>query len=143
MRTLKDRLRHTLLFEALALAIVAFGGGWIFDRPVEVMGALSLMFSVLAMLWNLLFNWLFDLWDRKYRGMAKRGFLVRATHATLFETGMVIAGIFLIAWWLDVSYWDGFVMGIGLSLFFLVYAYLYNWAYDVIFPVPREDAVNP
>lgn len=137
MRTLPDRLRHTLIFEAIALFLVAVPGGWLLDRPMEIMGALSLMFSALAMGWNLAFNWMFDLWDRKYRGMAKRGVRIRVVHAVLFEAGLVTAGLFLIAWWLDMTYWDAFLLDISLSAFFLVYAFCYNWAYDIVFPVPR------
>ena len=137
MRTFRDRLRHTLIFEAIALFLVAIPGGLILDRPIELMGALSLMFSVLAMAWNLVFNWGFDLWDRRYRAMAKRGFCIRAVHAVLFEAGLLFAGLFLIAWWLGMSYRDAFLLDISLSAFFVVYAFAYNWGYDLVFPVPR------
>jgi uncharacterized membrane protein len=137
VRTLRDRLRHTLIFEAIALFLVAIPGGLILDRPIELMGALSLMFSVLAMAWNLVFNWGFDLWDRRYRAMAKRGFGIRAVHAVLFEAGLLFAGLFLIAWWLGMSYRDAFLLDISLSAFFVVYAFAYNWGYDLVFPVPR------
>ncbi len=137
MRSFPDRLRHTLIFEAIALFLVAVPGGWLLDRPMEIMGALSLMFSVLAMSWNLAFNWMFDLWDRKHRGMARRGVGIRIVHAVLFEAGLVIAGLFLIAWWLDMTYRDAFLLNVSLSAFFLVYAFCYNWAYDMVFPVPR------
>jgi uncharacterized membrane protein len=137
VRSFPDRLRHTLIFEAIALFLVAVPGGWLLDRPVEIMGALSLMFSVLAMSWNLAFNWMFDLWDRKHRGMVRRGVGIRIVHAVLFEAGLVIAGLFLIAWWLDMIYWDAFLLDVSLSAFFLVYAFCYNWAYDMVFPVPR------
>jgi uncharacterized membrane protein len=138
MRTFRDRIRHTILFEIIALAFVVVGGSWIIGRPMEIIGALSLMFSALAMGWNLLFNWLFDIWDRKYRAFAKRGFVVRAIHASLFELSMVIAGLFLVSWWLGVTYWEAFIIDVGFSAFFLLYAYGFNWAYDTIFPVPRE-----
>lgn len=137
MRTLPDRIRHTILFEAIAVTLFAVIGGWVLGLPVEVTGALGLMFSALAMVWNLVFNWLFDLWDRKYRGMARRGFVVRAVHACLFELGLVIAGLFLIAWWLEVGYQEAFLIDISSSAFFLVYAYVYNWSYDQAFPPPR------
>lgn len=139
MRSFSDRLRHTLIFEAMALFLVAVFGGWILGRPMETMGALSLMFSVIAMGWNLVFNYGFDLWDRKYRAMARRGFGIRAVHAALFEAGLVTAGLFLIAWWLEMSYVDALLLDISLSAFFLVYAFCYNWAYDLVFPVPRPS----
>lgn len=143
MRSFPDRVRHTLLFEAIALTLVAVAGGWILDRPIEAVGALGLMFSALAMAWNMLFNWLFDLWDRKYRGgRTGRGFWLRVAHAVLFELGMVIAGIFLVSWWLDVSYWTAFVIGIGFSAFFLVYAFCFNLAYDTVFPPPRTQVAQ-
>jgi uncharacterized membrane protein len=138
MRTFKDRIRHTLLFEIIALGIVVVGGSWIIGRPVEIIGALSLMFSALVMVWNMLFNWVFDHWNRKYRASAKRGFFIRAVHASLFELGIVIAGVFLVAWWLSVSYWEAFIINIGFSAFFLLYAYGFNWTYDYVFPVPER-----
>lgn len=136
MRTFKDRIRHTLLFEVIALSIVVVSASWVLGRPMEVIGVMSLMFSALAMGWNLLYNWLFDLWDRKYRASARRGFAIRAAHASLFELGMVIAGIFLVSWWLNISYWHAFIIDIGFSAFFLFYAYGFNWVYDCVFPVP-------
>lgn len=137
MRTFWDRVRHTVFFEAIALFLVAVVGSWILDRPMTEIGALGIIMAVLAMSWNMLFNWLFDLWDRKYRNFAKRGLFIRVVHATLFEAGMLIAGLFIIAWWLKVSLWEALIMDISFAVFFLVYAYLYNWAYDVIFPRPE------
>lgn len=136
MRTFWDRVRHTVLFEAIALFLVAVIGSWVLNRPMAEIGALGVIMAVLAMSWNMLFNWLFDLWDRRYRNFAKRGLLLRAVHASLFEAGMLIAGLFIIAWWLKVSLWEALIMDISFALFFLIYAYLYNWAYDVIFPRP-------
>ncbi len=138
MRTLNDRIRHTLLFEFIALIIIAIFGSWITGLPVEMLGALSLMFSVLAMAWNMLYNWLFDLWDMKYRLAAKRGFLIRAIHAVLFELVLLSVGVFLVAWWLSIPLLEALVLDIGLSAFFVVYAFGFNWSYDLVFPVLTE-----
>ena len=140
MRSLADRIRQTLLFEAIAITLFAVVGGWTLGYPVEVTGALGLMFSALAMVWNLVFNWLFDLWDHKYRDLARRGIAIRAAHAVLFELGLVIAGLFLIAWWLEVGYLEAFLIDISTSAFFLVYTFVYNWAYDQVFPPPRPES---
>ena len=115
MRSLPDRIRHTILFEAIAITLFAVVGGWILGLPVEVTGVLGLMFSALAMVWNLVFNWLFDLWDYKYRNMAKRRVAVRAAHAVLFEGGLLIAGLFLISWWLEIGYWEAFLIDVSSS----------------------------
>jgi len=140
MRTLADRIRHTLMFEAIALFLVAVVGSWITGRSVETVGMLGLMFSGLAMFWNFTFNWLFDLWDMKYRNAAPRGVKIRIIHAVLFELALLIAGIFLVSWWLDTTYWYAFVLDIGMSSFFLVYAFSFNWSYDKIFPIPAQEA---
>ena len=137
MRTLPDRLRHTLLFEAIALGIVATGGAWATGHSMFSIGTLGLIFSALAMVWNLTYNWLFDLWDRAYRGLAPRGPGLRVVHAVLFEAALLVAGLFITAWWLGVSYWEALMLDLGFSAFFLVYAFSFNWAYDLIFPVPR------
>ena len=137
MRSLPDRIRHTVLFEVIALALVATVGSWIIGRTVIEMGVLSLMFSVMVMFWNLLYNWLFDLWDQKYRDLAKRGVGIRLVHAVLFELGVLTFGIFLVAWWLDMTLWQALLLDIGFAVFFIAYAFAYNWAYDIAFPVAR------
>lgn len=143
MRSLRDRIRHTVIFEAIALVIVAFGGGLITGEPPEIMGALSLMFSVLVMIWNLAYNWMFDHWDRKYRNGAKRGVRLRLVHAVLFEAGLLFAGVFLISWWLEVTLLQALLIDIGFAAFFVAYAFAYNWVYDIVFPVPAQQSANP
>ena len=137
MRTLADRLRHTVLFEIIALVIVALVGSRIIGRSVTEVGALSLMFSVMVMFWNLLFNWMFDHWDRKFRHSAKRGVGVRLVHAVLFELGILFAGVFLVAWWLDMTLLQALLLDIGFAVFFVAYAFGYNWLYDTVFPVAK------
>ncbi|MDA7965434.1 PACE efflux transporter [Ruegeria sp.] len=137
MRSFGDRLRHTFMFEGIALVIVSVAGSAITGHSMESIGILSVMFSILAMVWNFVFNLLFDLWDRKYRNMAPRGVGIRSLHAILFEAVMLIAGIFLTAWWLSIGYLEALILDLGFSTFFLIYAYVFNWAYDQVFPVPR------
>ncbi|SHJ55792.1 Uncharacterized membrane protein [Shimia gijangensis] len=139
MRTVRDRIRHTLMFEAIALFFVATVGAWVTGHSMAALGTLGVLFSLLAMAWNFVFNWLFDLWDRKYRGMAPRGAGIRVVHAVLFEAFLIIVGIFVTAWWLSISYLDALLLDLGFSAFFLVYAYVFNWSYDIVFPVPRGD----
>ncbi len=54
MRTFPDRIRHTLLFEIIAIVFATIAGSLIVDRPLEEMGLLSVLFSLLAMSWNLI-----------------------------------------------------------------------------------------
>ncbi|MEP3247923.1 MAG: chlorhexidine efflux transporter [Sneathiella sp.] len=77
---------------------------------------------------------MFDFWDRRYRNFAKRGLGLRVVHVCLFELGMLIAGVFIIMWWLSMSFMDALFLDIGFAVFFLVYAFAYNWIYDLVFP---------
>jgi len=138
MRTFRDRVRHTIIFEVVALLLMATAGSWFAGRSALAMGVMSLMFSVIVMAWNLVFNWLFDTWEQRYRPGRRRGVALRVTHAVLFEAGLVLVGIFVIAWWLDMTLWQALVLDLGFALFFAAYAFAYNWAYDVVFPLPAR-----
>ena len=46
----------------------------------------------------------------------------------------------MFAWWLDVSLWDALVMDLGLVVFFLIYTFVFNWAFDAIFGLPASAA---
>lgn len=138
MRNLPDRIRHTLIFEAVAILLVAFPGAWITGQDAGRMGVMTIMFSLLAMSWNLVYNWLFDRAALRMRIKTPRTIRTRIVHALLFEAGMLIAGVFLIAWWLKMSLYQALVLDVGFAVFFLIYAFVYNWAYDLVFPLPLE-----
>lgn len=140
MRTLADRLRHMILFEGFALTLLVIWAALFSTLDVKMFGAFGIMMSLLAMLWNLLYNWLFDLWDRRARNFAPRTPLLRAAHAVLFEAGLLIVGTLLAVWWLSLTLWEAFVLDVGLSLFFVAYAYAFNWTYDAVFPPPHMRA---
>jgi uncharacterized membrane protein len=137
MRTLSDRIRHAAIFEIIALVIVIVAGSWITGHSAASMGMLGLIFSLFVVGWNLLYNWLFDLWEREYRNTTKRGFGMRVWHAVLFEAGILVFGVFLVAWWLGITLLQALVLDIGIAVFFVVYAFIFNWVYDIVFPIPQ------
>ena len=129
-RSLMERIFHAVIFEVIAVAACAPALAWVMDKPLAQMGALTLMFSMIAMLWNLVFNVLFDGAQRRWG--FERGVLARLSHALLFELGLIFMLVPLAAWWLSVSLMTAFWLDIGLILFFLPYTLGYNWAYDAI-----------
>lgn len=129
-KSTQERFLHALGFELLALLICAPLLAWVFDYPLAHVGALSLMVSLIAMLWNMAFNALFDGAQRRM-GFA-RSFSARVVHATLFEVGLILAVVPLAAWWLGIGLWAALVLDIGLVLFFLPYTLGYNWLYDTL-----------
>ncbi|CDF85029.1 Conserved hypothetical membrane protein [Pseudomonas knackmussii B13] len=129
-KTLKERLFHALLFEFIALAICAPTLAWIMDQPLAHMGVLTLMFSLVATLWNMVYNALFDRVQRRLAFV--RTLPVRILHASLFEAGLVVMLVPLAAWWLNVGLLEAFILDIGLLLFFLPYTVVFNWVYDTL-----------
>ena len=116
--SIKERFFHALGFEVLALIICAPLGTWLFGYSLAQIGLLSLMVSLIAMTWNMVFNALFDRAQRRIG--FKRTVGARVVHSLLFEVGLIVAVVPLAAWWLDI----------GIVLFFLPYTVAYNWMYD-------------
>jgi uncharacterized membrane protein len=137
MRSPLDRLRHALSFEIIALLLVIPLGALVFDIALHDSGAVALVSATLATLWNLLYNFLFDLVLRHLTGSTWKTGRVRIAHAVLFEIGLLFVLMPFIAWYLEISLWQAFVMDVAFALFYMAYALAFNWAYDRLFPLPE------
>ncbi|MDK3072507.1 PACE efflux transporter [Sedimentitalea sp. JM2-8] len=137
MRSPLDRLRHALAFEIVALILITPLGAMAFHLPMHEIGLVGLVSATLATLWNLLYNFLFDLVLKRRTGTTLKTGGMRVIHAVLFETGLLIVLMPFIAWYLGVSLWQAFVMDVSFALFYVVYAFGFNWAYDRLFPLPE------
>ncbi|MDN6298130.1 MAG: PACE efflux transporter [Halomonas sp.] len=135
MRTVKDRIRHAISFEILGILLVIPLGAWLFDKPMHDIGVVAVVSATIATCWNYLYNLGFDHAMQRLRGDVRKTIPMRVFHALLFETGLLIVLLPFIAWYLGVSMIHAFQMDISFALFYVVYAFVFNWAYDVIFPV--------
>lgn len=129
-RSLGERIGHALAFEILALVLTAPALAWLLGKPLLQLGVLTLMFSTVAMLWNMLFNWLFD--RAQQRLGFRRDLRVRLCHALLFEAGLIVVLVPLAAWWLSIGLLEALLLDICLILFFLPYTLAFNWSWDVL-----------
>jgi uncharacterized membrane protein len=136
MRTTKDRVRHALGFELIGLLIFAPLASLVFGYQLFDMGLMALVGSIIATLWNYVYNLLFDHALLRLRGDVRKTTPIRIAHALLFEGGLLLLFMPMIAWHLGITLWEAFVMDIAMASFYLVYAYLYNLAYDRVFPIP-------
>ena len=127
-KSVRERFFHALAFELLAIAICAPLGAWLLGYSLAHIGLLTLMISLVAMTWNMIFNAIFDRVQRRLG--FERTLVARALHAVLFEIGLLLAVVPLAAWWLKIGLWEAFVLDIGIALFFLPYTFLFNLAYD-------------
>jgi len=140
MRTFRDRVRHALLFEAVALAIFIPGSAALFNEPVQHMGVIGIASATIATLWNFVFNMGFDRAMLRLRGTLHKTLAIRVAHTFLFEAGLVAMLIPMIAWYLGIGLWAALLMDLAIVTFYLVYGFLFNIAYDRVFPIPAAAA---
>ncbi len=136
MRTGADRLRHTLGFEVLGMMISVPLFSLLTGQPVDHLGPLAIGLSLLATGWNYLYNLMVDHWMLRQLGRLEKRLIERVLHALIFELGLLLVVLPLTALWLGISLWQALWLDIGFSLFFVLYAFGYNLAYDRLFPLP-------
>jgi len=142
MRSPRDRLRHTISFELIGLALITPLGALAFDMPMHDIGIISLFSATIAMVWNYIYNYGFDRLLLRLRGSVDKSMPIRIVHAIVFELGLLIALMPLIAWYLGVSLWQALVMDVSFALFFMGYAFVFNLAYDHVFPLPATPLAD-
>jgi uncharacterized membrane protein len=127
-RSLLERVIHAVGFEVIAVSVCAPVGAWLLDRSILQMGTLTVILSSVAMLWNIIYNSLFDYFWPVSR--VAKTLCVRICHALGFEGGFILIGLPIAAYVLGVSLLQAFMLEIGFFLFFLPYTVCYNWVYD-------------
>ena len=142
MRTVKDRIRHTLGFEIIGLIIFVPLASWLFGFDIQSIGLIAVAASIIATLWNYFYNLLFDHSMLKLRGNVHKTVPLRMLHAFLFEGGLLLLFLPIIAWYLGISLWQAFLMDITMATFYLVHAFVYNWIYDNVFPIPANHLLS-
>jgi uncharacterized membrane protein len=137
MRTARDRIRHAISFEIIGLALITPLGAWAFHMPMHDIGVLGIVGATIATLWNYIYNFGFDHIMQRVRGSTRKSTLIRALHAMMFEVGLLFVLLPLFAWYLGISLWQAFLMDVSFALFYMGYAFVFNWAYDRLFPLPE------
>ena len=131
------RVVYISLYEVLAIALAGLGLMLMSGESLMASGALATATSAVAVVWNLVFNSLFERWEA---GQLVKGRSVkrRVAHAVIFEAGLVLMLVPLIAWWLGIGLWQALVMDLALVVFFLVYTFAFNWSFDAVFGLPAS-----
>lgn len=129
------KLVQAVLYEAIAIMVLSPAIATIYDDGLAHAGALSLMLSASALLWNVIYNYLFEYWEAR-QAQRTRTFSRRLLHSLGFEGGLVLLLVPLVAWWLGISWWAALITDLGLFVFFFFYALVFQWMFDRIFDVP-------
>jgi uncharacterized membrane protein len=136
MRATKDRIRHAISFEIIALVVITPLGAWAFGIPLHSIGVVAIVSATIATVWNYAYNLLFDLAMLRIAGDVRKALALRIVHTVLFEAGLLAVLLPFIVWQLGVTVMQAFVMDLSFALFYSAYAFVFNWVYDVTFPVP-------
>jgi len=145
MRSFSDRVRHAVLFELIGLAIFTPGAALLFNQPMGHMGVIGIVSATAATIWNFVFNLAFDRTMLRLRGSVHKTMAIRVLHTGLFEAGLIVILIPFIAWYLGISLLTALLLDVSVVAFYLVYAFVFNVAYDRAFPIetvplPRASA---
>ena len=144
LRSGKDRLRYTVIFELLLLTMLVPLGAAFFDKPLADIGVLGLILASKAMLINLVYNWIFDKIDAHAGRLAtERSHIGRIFHAIGFETSLVVTSLPIYSWWLDIGLLEALMTDIVVTSFVVAYTYFFTLAYDRLFPLkPRNCSIS-
>jgi uncharacterized membrane protein len=142
MRRPWDRIRYTTLFEILGLAMVVPGGRALLGIHTLDMGVIGLGSTSVAVLWNVVYNPVFDRVLLALKGTARKALADRLVHAVLYQVGLVAMLVPAIALYLGQGLLSAFLANISLTLFYLVYNFAFTWAYDLVFPVRGAPAAH-
>ncbi|MES1945345.1 hypothetical protein PC39_14557 [Salinisphaera sp. PC39] len=139
MRSIADRIRHAVCFEVIGVLMVGPLASWAFDAELMRVGSLAIALSLVATAWNYVYNLWFDHAMWRMLGRVRKTLSERVLHAFIFEFGMLLLTLPPVMWWLDRGVIQALNMSLSLMVFYLVYTYVYNLAYDWLFPI-REPA---
>ncbi|MEX1665081.1 PACE efflux transporter [Zhongshania arctica] len=129
------RVCQAILYEIGAVAMVTPILSVAFDAEVSTTLPLSVLMATIALVWNYIFNALFERWEKNQ--IAKgRSWRRRLVHGAGFEGGLVLVLVPLTAYWLDITLLQALLAEIGLLATFFVYAIIFTWAFDKIFGLP-------
>lgn len=142
MQGIRRRIVYVTLYELIAIAATSVGLAALSDSSLARAGVAGLASSAVAIVWNVVFNTLFERWEAR-QTVRGRSLARRAAHAIGFEGGLVVTLVPLFAWWLDITLWHALMLDLGLLLFFLGYTFVFNWAFDQVFGLPASALPEP
>ena len=126
----KERIFHSLFFEIIALSLLIPLGSLFSDVDMGNMTGLAIGLSLTAMCWNYVYNLMFD---KKFgTNRIERSVALRIGHGFVFELGLLFTTLPAIMWILNMDLITALILDMGMIIFFMVFAIIYNWCYDLI-----------
>ncbi|PYF08767.1 putative membrane protein [Rhodobacter viridis] len=128
------RLVYAFTFEAGAIALSTLLLSALSSGPAEDSLLVSILVTLVALIWNLVFNRGFEAIEHRFR--LTRTFALRAAHALGFEGGLFLFTVPLYMGFYGVTLTAAIAMEAALLGCFLIYTFLFTWGFDRL--VPRQ-----
>lgn len=141
MIVLEPRMRRVVyvtIFEVLAIVLSTALLTWLSGGEASNSLPVAVAISVLAVVWNFVFNTVFEGWERRAKRVG-RDLKIRIIHAGGFEFGLLVLTLPLYMIWYGVGVVEAFKMEAAILLFFLVFTFIFTWAFDQIFALPNQS----
>lgn len=135
MQGIKRRIIQAISYEVILLALFVPIISLVFKKEIVTSISLGIILMVIALLWNIIFNFLFEQWEKRQHA-THRLIKHRIYHAVGFEGGLMIITVPILAWFLQLGIWQTIVLDIGVTLAIMVYTFIFQWAFDSIFGEP-------
>ena len=142
MQGIKRKVVYITLYEIIAITMSTAGLALLSGAEMGHASVAAIAASAIAVIWNLVYNTLFERWESR-QSVRGRSVGRRVAHAVGFELGFLVLLVPLFAWWLGISLEHALVLEIGLAMFFLLYTFVFNWAFDKVFGLPASALPLP
>lgn len=133
--TTLEKIFNVILFEVVALSILVPSMSYLTNKPLQTLFFAALSFSCIVVTWNYIFNNLFDSLCKTPR--VERGLKIRTVHTLLFEAGLIVIAIPALAWFLQITFFEAFIIELGFLVFFLFFNPTFHFIYDKTQPYKR------
>ncbi len=137
MSPARRKIIYAVSFETLGTLLASVALMLMSDSDAGSSLALSALTATIALSWSFVFNTGFEAWEAR-QPIRGRSLKRRTAHALLFEGGLVLICIPVMAWWLGVGYLEALVYEAGLIALFIVYTYVFTWGFDRVFGLPAS-----
>lgn len=137
MQGVKRKFVYVAAYEGIGLSLSTVGLALLSGTAPSNTGPLAVMITTIAMIWNVIYNTLFERWESR-QAVRGRSVARRVAHAVGFQLTLVVYLIPLIAWWLRMSLWEAFVVDLAFIILIPCYTFIYNGLFDRVFGLPTS-----
>lgn len=135
MSPLFRKLFYALSYELIGLFLTALWLSALSSQDMQHSFALAAILAVVALGWNMIFNTIFETWEKR-QPVRGRSTTRRAMHALLFEGGLMLITVPIIATSLELTLATAVLYDLSLTLAFMVYTYVFTVVFDHLFGLP-------